>query len=332
LPFENVQAAIEGAAASAAAGFTPFGLGVTGVNALIATLDATNTASGAYRFDNTTTGTFPTGVAASDTGTVQIWRENAGDAMMWLQSGAADRQFTRRMASSAWGAWREDVTVNQGATEGDTAYRGASAWTRLAKGTARQVLRMNAAATAPEWATNHAPVLLASKTASASATLDFIEMNNALYSRYRLVPKGLKPATDGVSLQLRFSTDGGATYDAGASAYRWSSIGRTDNGTNENSESGADTAINISGTSGNAILGNAAGEDGVNGEIVIFNAPSATLKTCITVQLMTWNTAGRTLTVVGAGAQATAADTDALRLLMSTGNIASGTVELWGEA
>jgi hypothetical protein len=152
LPFENVQAAIEGAAATAASGFTPFGLGVTGTNALVANIDATNIASGAYRFDNTTTGTFPTGVVASDTGTLQIWRENSGDAVMRLQSGAADREFLRRMASSSWGAWREVVTVNQGAVEGDTVYRSATAWTRLAKGTASQALRMNSGATAPEWA------------------------------------------------------------------------------------------------------------------------------------------------------------------------------------
>lgn len=140
LPFTNVQAAIEGAAASAASGFTPFGLGVTGTNALIANLDATGTASGSYRFDNTTTGTYPTGIAAVDTGTVQIWRENAGDAIMFLQSGAADRQFTRRLASSAWGAWREVITVNQPLARGDIIRRGATALERLALGTSGQVL------------------------------------------------------------------------------------------------------------------------------------------------------------------------------------------------
>jgi hypothetical protein len=157
LPFENVQEAIEGAAASAASGFTPFGLGVTGTNALLSNIDATATGSGSYRFDATSTGTFPAGVAASDTGTLQLWRENAGDAVQWLQSGAADRQFTRRMASSTWGAWREAITVNQGAAEGDMVYRTATAWTRLAKGTAGQVLAMNAGATAPEWVADRLP-------------------------------------------------------------------------------------------------------------------------------------------------------------------------------
>ncbi len=37
--------------------------------------------------------------------------------------------------------------------EGDIMYRDSSGWTRLAKGTASQTLKMNAGATAPEWVT-----------------------------------------------------------------------------------------------------------------------------------------------------------------------------------
>lgn len=170
LPFTNVQAAIEGAAATAASGFTPFGLGVTGSTGLLANLDATNIASGAYRFDGTTTGTFPTGVAASNTGIVETWRETSGAAVMFLYPDATpDRVFFRRMASSTWGTWREAITVNQGAAEGDILYRGSASWTRLAKGTAGQILAMNNAATAPEW-TNGGAVLLNTWTYSTNVT------------------------------------------------------------------------------------------------------------------------------------------------------------------
>lgn len=153
LPFDNVQTAIEGAAASAASGFTPFGLGVTGSVALLANIDATNIASGQYRFDGTTTGTYPTGVAAADTGGIALVRENSGSAWMWLYHDTTDRVFIRRMNSSTWGAWRENTTANIGATQGDLIFRGASNFQRLAIGTAGQVLRVNTGATAPEWAT-----------------------------------------------------------------------------------------------------------------------------------------------------------------------------------
>ena len=153
LPQTNVQDAIVAAAASAASGFAAYGIGITGNADLLANLDATNIGAGLYRFDGTTTGTYPTGVAAADTGLVEHWRQASGTAMQFLYHATTDRIFHRRMASSSWGTWRENITANQGATEGDMLYRTSTAWTRLAKGTAGQFLKMNAGATAPEWVT-----------------------------------------------------------------------------------------------------------------------------------------------------------------------------------
>lgn len=151
MPFTNVQAAIEGAAASAASGFNAFGLGVTGSVALLAGLDATNIASGQYRFDATTTGTYPTGVAAADTGAVVLVRETAGSAWMRLFHDTTDRVFERRMNASAWGAWREIVSVPQGAVQGDIIFRSATEWARLAAGSAGQVLRSGGAGANPSY-------------------------------------------------------------------------------------------------------------------------------------------------------------------------------------
>lgn len=153
LPFTNVQSAIEGAAAFATSGFAAFGIGITGNATLLANIDATTLGGGVYRFDGTTTGTFPSGVAAADGGLVEAWRQTSGVAMQMLYHATTDRVFHRRMSASVWGTWREALTVNQGAAEGDVIYRGASAWTRLAKGTAGQILQMNTGATAPEWGT-----------------------------------------------------------------------------------------------------------------------------------------------------------------------------------
>jgi hypothetical protein len=134
LPFTNVQAAIEGAAAASAAGFAAFGVGITGNAALLANLDATNIGAGVYRFDGTTTGTFPSGVLAADTGLIETWRQASGVAMMELGHGASDRVFRRRLAAGVWDAWREEIIVNQGAVAGDIIRRGASSWERLAVG------------------------------------------------------------------------------------------------------------------------------------------------------------------------------------------------------
>jgi hypothetical protein len=170
LPFTNVQDAIVGAATSAASGFATYGIGITGNATLIANIDATNTGAGLYRFDNTTTGTYPTGVAAADTGLVEHWRQAAGTGMMFLFHATTDRVFHRRLASGSWGTWREVTTINQGAVEGDTLYRTASAWTRLAKGTAGQFLKMNTGATAPEWG-GVDPTVVGINTTTGAATV-----------------------------------------------------------------------------------------------------------------------------------------------------------------
>ena len=152
LPQTNVQAAIEAAGALAVSGFAAFGLGVTGNAELLANLDDTGTGAGIYRFDGATTGTYPTGVAAGDTGMVELWRQAGATAMMELHHATSNRVFRRRLTATVWGAWRETINVNQATAEGDIVYRGALDWVRLPKGTAGQVLAMNSGATAPGWA------------------------------------------------------------------------------------------------------------------------------------------------------------------------------------
>lgn len=132
VPFNNVQAAIEGVATSVVSGVSAFGIGITGNAPLLAALDATNIAAGVYRFDGTTTGTYPTGVAAADLGLVEMWRQTATVGIMELFHQTTNRRFKRRLTSGTWGAWREVIEVNIGATRGDIIRRGASDWERLA--------------------------------------------------------------------------------------------------------------------------------------------------------------------------------------------------------
>ena len=156
LPQTNVQAAIEAAAALAVSGFAAFGLGITGNATLLANIDATGTGAGLYRFDGTTTGTYPTGVAAGDTGLIELWRQAGATAMMELHHATSNRVFRRRMTTSTWGAWREIPVVDQATVQGDIIYRGSADFQRLAKGTAGQFLAMNSGTTAPEW--NSGPI------------------------------------------------------------------------------------------------------------------------------------------------------------------------------
>lgn len=227
LPFTNVQSAIEGAAAFATSGFTAFGIGITGNATLLANIDATTLGGGVYRFDGTTTGTFPSGVAAADGGLVETWRQTSGVAMQMLYHATTDRAFHRRMSASVWGAWREALTVNQGAAEGDVIYRGASAWTRLAKGTAGQVLRMNTGATAPEWGAIWSET---SVITLSGASTDISTAIPAGVKRIRVWVNGV--SMDGASgyNQLQVGTGGSFVttgYTRAASSHEGSSISST---------------------------------------------------------------------------------------------------------
>jgi hypothetical protein len=111
VPATNVQAAIENVQSQITAGSTGFGIGVTGNAPLIADLDATDTASGVYRFDGATPGTRPTGYSGV-TGIVEYWRETAVRARQHIWAAGSNIGWMRRMEASVWGAW-ERLSTDQ---------------------------------------------------------------------------------------------------------------------------------------------------------------------------------------------------------------------------
>ena len=105
IPETDVQAAIERVQENIVAPLADYGLGVTGNANLLANINLANIASGSYRFDATTTGTFPSGVDASDGGTFQLWRESSGDAIAIISPRGSTRQHVRSLTGGSWGEW-----------------------------------------------------------------------------------------------------------------------------------------------------------------------------------------------------------------------------------
>lgn len=93
------------AASAASADFKNFGYGITGNAPLIANLDTAGLASGIYRFDGTTLGTFPAGVVAADTGIVIIDRMDADDERMTLFHATSEVMHSRRRVAGALQSW-----------------------------------------------------------------------------------------------------------------------------------------------------------------------------------------------------------------------------------
>lgn len=105
IPVTNVQAAIERVQDNIVAPLADFGLGVTGNALLVNDLDSPTRASGFYRYDGTTAGTFPAGVAAADGGVVQIWRQTGSRLLQQLSPVTGGRVW-QRIYDGAWGPWR----------------------------------------------------------------------------------------------------------------------------------------------------------------------------------------------------------------------------------
>lgn len=94
-----------------------YGWAVTGNAPTIANIDATNIASGQYRFVTGATGTFPTGVIAADTGQIIMIRETVNEGSMIMAVGAG-RVFWRALVAGVWGAWQEHILVAASAGNG----------------------------------------------------------------------------------------------------------------------------------------------------------------------------------------------------------------------
>ncbi len=170
--------------------------------------------------------------------------------------------------------------------------------------------------------------LLDIKTASASSSLDFVLTKwLLLYDRFEIDLEDILPATNGVDIWVRTSTNGGSSYDSSASDYLYATLRvRAGGGTVQGSSNDADSKIVLN----DLALSNVAGES-LAGKVTIHN-PRAATKCKIMWDLFhfTDDTGFLVARLMGGGARLASADVDAFRVLMSSGNIASGSARLYG--
>lgn len=112
-----------------------------------------------------------------------------------------------------------------GEAAGSVAYFDGTDWKGLAAGTAGQHLESNGAS-APTWGDASASpgwVHLLTATASVSATLDFTSNIDSTYDNYVFVFQDLYIDADDI-ISVRFSDDGGSTWEQGSTDYQSSAI------------------------------------------------------------------------------------------------------------
>jgi hypothetical protein len=197
-------------------------------------------------------------------------------------------------------------------------------WEQLA-GVTRKFLRGTnpASNAAPEYA-YPGSILLSSSSPSGASSVDFTltGWTNSDFFTYCLVFKNVTPATDNVELWIRTSTNGGSTFDAGASDYSWTRFTHTVDGTSAVS---ADTADDSAVVGGN--IGNAANEQ-ASGHVIIYR-PSTAEYLEIEASMSYANASAVRARSTTTSWRLSAADVDAIRFMASSGNI-SGEFRLYG--
>jgi len=166
-------------------------------------------------------------------------------------------------------------------------------------------------------------VLLEQHTAAASATLDFTTAITSLYDDYLIELINILPATDNVTMSMRLSVDGGATYDSGVN-YRYTYHYKSTAAASGVVGSNGSTSFEICGNLDNAAAG------GLSGFHKLFNPLSASQYKFLagTVGFL-HNDTNYYRTDHGSWYISVTA-VNAIRFFMSSGNIASGIIRIYG--
>ncbi len=245
---------------------------------------------------------------------------NAGAAVNW---GVGTRTLYLDMPA-------EKVPESILTTRGDLLVRDANVPARLAVGSALQMLGSDGTDVA--WQSPIAK-LLASGTVTSAATLDLVLTSYTAYRGLVLKLGGFVPATDAVDLYARFSTDGGSTYLT--TSYKNAICMNVDGSTTTAGASGSVSAaaflaggISITST---RHVGNAAAE-GYHGTFEILKQTDTALNPRCHFQGSFWTSDAPTEYAGqrGEASRSVAGDVDALRIMFSSGNIASGVYGLYG--
>lgn len=166
-------------------------------------------------------------------------------------------------------------------------------------------------------------VLLEQHTASSSASLDFTTFISSTYDSYVFVLVDVLPATSTADLWVRMGTGGGPTFDTGSN-YTWAHVQHSQVPTNTPLGLGGDSKIKLAHSLSNAST------SGVSGEGKIFSPQSTTVHKRITAHLANVDSSGNFVDVSDAGQYLSTTALTGIQFLMSSGDIASGTIRIYG--
>ena len=163
---------------------------------------------------------------------------------------------------------------------------------------------------------------------SNAATYVFTATDASSYDGYGFFLQNVVPVTDAQWLEGRTSTDGGSSYDSGASDYSW---GNDFLGDYTSDADEAFISFHGDNTSASYSVGSATNESGCSGWIWLIG-PHLTGYTMVSAELATNTGEPKVLIFNTAASRLSNADVDAFQLFFGSGNIETGTITVYGLA
>jgi len=171
--------------------------------------------------------------------------------------------------------------------------------------------------------------LIQTLVASSSATLDFAIGIDSAFNSYEFVLSNVIPATDASSLYVRTSSNAGSSYDAGASDYHFIGAAYNSSGVSAIGNSTGAAFGYIAGTSGVYSVDNAS-TSGVSGVMHVTNPSSTAAYKLLMTDTNYVGDGGTINRFIGSTHRRSTSAINAIRFLFSSGNIASGSISLYG--
>lgn len=162
------------------------------------------------------------------------------------------------------------------------------------------------------------------QSASNDATIDLTTGIDAISDEFTIKLVNLVPATDNVYLRMRVSTDGGSTFEQGATDYRYAYMWVAESGTVFGNGSTGTTYIQVTEQAGSD-----AGES-ISGTIRFYKPSETSLYKLFEWEIISQNSAGTTQKFSGGGKYQATSAINAVQLFFSSGNIESGELYLNG--
>jgi hypothetical protein len=200
----------------------------------------------------------------------------------------------------------------------------------VATGSSGQVLTSNGAGAAPTFqaAAGGSLKILATATAdNSSASLDFTSILTDTYDTYLVTFNRLIPAVNNSEFVMLFSTDNGSSFVTSNYKFNLKHFYTGPSG-DGNSESTSSSSIRLA-----LSVYSISDEGGMNGHIYIHAPTNSATPTVVTWHsFMRMGDSSNTSAQLIGGGQTSAGDHDAFRIKNESGNIAYGTVRVYGLA